>query len=211
MACAPSDDGCRDSTARGRTCRPSADSGQARRDPSTAVGGSAYAASVSTTTTVERAGITPAASATKRPGRLSTWLQFLAMGTVWGASFLFMKVALTGLAPAQVAWSRLVLGALALGVFVLARREALPRSIRLYGHMTVLAVSFVAKVPVQDTVPLERAKLICSVPMLEALSGGQSLLVGYAGLPPRVVVSAAQAMPLFAPPMQVPAEQSGQG
>ncbi|WP_425487549.1 DMT family transporter [Microbacterium immunditiarum] len=73
---------------------------------------------------------------------LSVAIQFTLAGLVWGSSFLFMKVALTGLAPAQVAWSRLVLGALALGVFVLARREALPRSIRLYGHMTVLAVSF---------------------------------------------------------------------
>nr|WP_179492838.1 DMT family transporter [Microbacterium immunditiarum] len=73
---------------------------------------------------------------------MSVAIQFTLAGLVWGSSFLFMKVALTGLAPAQVAWSRLVLGALALGVFVLARREALPRSIRLYGHMTVLAVSF---------------------------------------------------------------------
>lgn len=72
----------------------------------------------------------------------SVAIQFTAAGLVWGASFLFMKVALTGLAPTQVAWSRLVLGALALGMFVLARREALPRSIRIWGHMTVLAVSF---------------------------------------------------------------------
>jgi drug/metabolite transporter (DMT)-like permease len=72
----------------------------------------------------------------------SVAIQFTLAGLVWGSSFLFMKVALTGLAPAQVAWSRLVLGALALGVFVLARREALPRSIRIWGHMTVLAVSF---------------------------------------------------------------------
>ncbi|MGL4255844.1 MAG: DMT family transporter [Microbacterium sp.] len=53
-----------------------------------------------------------------------------------------MKVALGGISPAQVAWSRLVLGALALGLFVLLRRESLPRSVRIWGHMTVLAVSF---------------------------------------------------------------------
>jgi drug/metabolite transporter (DMT)-like permease len=53
-----------------------------------------------------------------------------------------MKVALGGLSPAQVAWSRLILGALALGVFVAIRGEALPRAPRVWAHMTVLAVTF---------------------------------------------------------------------
>ncbi|HVL61754.1 MAG TPA: DMT family transporter [Microbacterium sp.] len=61
---------------------------------------------------------------------------------MWGSSFLFMKVALGGLSPAQVAWSRLILGALTLGLFVALRRETLPRSLKLWAHMTVLAVSF---------------------------------------------------------------------
>ena len=69
-------------------------------------------------------------------------VQFILCGVVWGSSFLFMKVALEGISPAQVAWSRLILGALALGLFVLIRREALPRTLRIWGHMTVLAVSF---------------------------------------------------------------------
>ena len=30
---------------------------------------------------------------------------------IWGASFLFMKVALTGVSFGQIAWARLVLGA----------------------------------------------------------------------------------------------------
>src|SRR5205085_9018530 len=42
----------------------------------------------------------------------------------------------------QVAWSRLLLGGLTLGLFVALRRERLPRSLRIWGHMTVLAVSF---------------------------------------------------------------------
>ncbi|WP_281349503.1 DMT family transporter [Microbacterium rhizomatis] len=71
-------------------------------------------------------------------------VQFVLLGLIWGSSFLFMKVALDGLSPAQVAWSRLVLGAITLGIFVLARREALPRSIRIWGHMLVLGVSFCA-------------------------------------------------------------------
>lgn len=77
-----------------------------------------------------------------RRRQLSVAVGFVLTGIIWGSSFLFMKVALGGLSPAQVAWSRLVLGAIALGVFVLARREALPRRLAVWGHMTVLAVSF---------------------------------------------------------------------
>lgn len=69
-------------------------------------------------------------------------VQFVLCGIVWGSSFLFMKVALTGISPAQVAWSRLILGALTLGVFVALRRDRLPRRLSVWGHMTVLAVSF---------------------------------------------------------------------
>lgn len=68
--------------------------------------------------------------------------QFILTGVIWGSSFLFMKVALGGVSPAQVAWTRLVLGGLTLGLFVLARRERLPRRVRVWGHMVVLAVSF---------------------------------------------------------------------
>lgn len=73
---------------------------------------------------------------------LSITVQFVLCGIVWGSSFLFMKVALTGISPAQVVWSRLILGALTLGLFVLLRRERLPRRLIVWGHMTVLAVSF---------------------------------------------------------------------
>src|SRR5688572_10015123 len=53
-----------------------------------------------------------------------------------------MKVALEGISPGQVAWSRLILGALTLGLFVALRRDHLPRSLKVWGHMTVLALSF---------------------------------------------------------------------
>lgn len=69
-------------------------------------------------------------------------VQFVLTGIIWGSSFLFMKVALGGISPAQVAWSRLILGALTLGLFVALRRDSLPRSLKLWAHMTVLAVSF---------------------------------------------------------------------
>lgn len=74
----------------------------------------------------------------------SGWVttQFVLAGIVWGASFLFMKVALTGISPAQVAWTRILLGALTLGALVLLRREALSRSLKVWAHLTVLGVTF---------------------------------------------------------------------
>ncbi|HEX5729372.1 MAG TPA: DMT family transporter [Microbacterium sp.] len=68
--------------------------------------------------------------------------QFVLTGIIWGSSFLFMKVALDGISPGQVVWSRLLLGGLTLGLFVALRRDPLPRSLKLWGHMTVLALSF---------------------------------------------------------------------
>ena len=78
----------------------------------------------------------------RRPSNTSVAVQFVLTGIIWGSSFLFMKVALEGLSPGQVAWSRLVLGGLTLGLFVALRRDRLPRSLKIWGHMTVLAVSF---------------------------------------------------------------------
>ena len=86
---------------------------------------------------------TSVAQATPRgPSNASVTVQFVLAGIVWGSSFLFMKVALVGLSPGQVAWSRLVLGGLTLGLFVALRRDHLPRSLKVWGHMTVLALSF---------------------------------------------------------------------
>jgi drug/metabolite transporter (DMT)-like permease len=72
-------------------------------------------------------------------------LQFLGMGVVWGASFLFMKVALDGVSFGQVAWSRLVFGGLTLGLIVLATRPrvnrgpVLPREGIVWAHFLVIA------------------------------------------------------------------------
>lgn len=74
-------------------------------------------------------------------------LQFLAMGLVWGASFLFMKIALDGVSFGQVAWSRLVLGGLTLGLIVLVTRPrvnngpVLPREGKVWLHFLVIAIS----------------------------------------------------------------------
>jgi drug/metabolite transporter (DMT)-like permease len=72
---------------------------------------------------------------------LSIVLQFVGMGLIWGASFLFMKVALEGVSFYQVAWSRLVLGGLSLGIIVLVMRQRLPRQPIVYLHFLVIAIT----------------------------------------------------------------------
>lgn len=84
--------------------------------------------------------LTAVRARTLAPAWITT--QFVLSGIVWGASFLFMKVALTGISPAQVAWTRILLGAVTLGAFVLLRREPLSRSLRVWGHLTVLGLTF---------------------------------------------------------------------
>jgi drug/metabolite transporter (DMT)-like permease len=69
-------------------------------------------------------------------------LQFVAMGLVWGASFLFMKVALEGVSFGQVAWARLVFGAVTLGIIALVMRARLPREPIVWLHFTVVAVTY---------------------------------------------------------------------
>ncbi len=75
------------------------------------------------------------------PGQARNVAQFAAMALVWGASFLFMKVALDGVSYAQIAWSRELLGAVTLGVIVLVMRERLPRDPMIWVHFTVIAVT----------------------------------------------------------------------
>jgi drug/metabolite transporter (DMT)-like permease len=65
-------------------------------------------------------------------------LQFVVLGLVWGSSFLFMKVALDGVSFTQVAWTRLVLGAITLAVIVLVLRTRLPRDPKVYLHFAVI-------------------------------------------------------------------------
>ncbi|WP_026361470.1 DMT family transporter [Amycolatopsis nigrescens] len=66
--------------------------------------------------------------------------QFALLSLAWGSSFLFIKVGLTGLSPAQVVWARMVLGALTLAVVVVVRRRPLPRGRVIWGHLAVVAL-----------------------------------------------------------------------
>lgn len=86
-------------------------------------------------------------SDTAAGGKTLVTLQFLGMGVVWGASFLFMKIALDGVSFGQVAWSRLVLGGLTLGLIVLVSRPriaggpVLPREGIVWLHFLVIAIT----------------------------------------------------------------------
>ena len=64
------------------------------------------------------------------------------MGLIWGASFLFMKVALEGVSFGQVAWTRIMLGALTLGIIALVTRARLPRRPIIWLHFAVISVTF---------------------------------------------------------------------
>jgi drug/metabolite transporter (DMT)-like permease len=67
--------------------------------------------------------------------------QFLGMALIWGASFLFMKVALDGVSFTQVAWSREILGALTLGVIMILGRHRLPREPIVWLHFLVIGIT----------------------------------------------------------------------
>ena len=84
------------------------------------------------------------AAAPPRPGaarRLLDWrLRFLVLAVIWGASFLFIKVAVEALAPVQVTLGRCLAGAVAIGAILAVRREPLPRDLRTWWHLAVAAL-----------------------------------------------------------------------
>lgn len=61
---------------------------------------------------------------------------------MWGASFLFIALALEGLSPVQVATGRTLFGAITLGLIALVTRDRLPRSRRVWAHLLLLSVTF---------------------------------------------------------------------
>jgi EamA-like transporter family len=62
------------------------------------------------------------------------------LALIWGSAFLWIKLADRGFWPVEVTLARLALGAAVLFAIVLARREKVPRSPRLWVHMTVAAL-----------------------------------------------------------------------
>lgn len=69
---------------------------------------------------------------------------FIALSAIWGASFLFIKVGIRELHPLYVTMARVGLGALAMLLLVAITRDRLPRSPRLWAHLTVVGTVGIA-------------------------------------------------------------------
>ncbi|MDQ1713297.1 MAG: hypothetical protein QOE45_2747 [Frankiaceae bacterium] len=72
--------------------------------------------------------------------RLPPYGRLVLLGTIWGLSFLFIKVGLEGLPPLGVALGRSVAGALTMWVLVAAARLPVPRDRTLWRHIVVVSV-----------------------------------------------------------------------
>jgi drug/metabolite transporter (DMT)-like permease len=75
---------------------------------------------------------------TARPTR-GEWLTFLALGLLWGSSYLFIKIGVETLQPLTLISGRLLVGTLVLLAVVVLTRPAVPRDLRMYGHLVVMA------------------------------------------------------------------------
>ena len=70
------------------------------------------------------------------------WLLFLAVGTIWGSSFLFMAIGLEAFRPGLVTWLRVLFGASALWLVPGARAARIDRADR--GRLLLLSITWVA-------------------------------------------------------------------
>ena len=76
-----------------------------------------------------------------------TWLPiWLALAVIWGSSFLLIKYALVDFSPLEVAAGRVILGAVTVLAFVLARRQPLPRDWWAWLHGAVVG-TFLCTLP----------------------------------------------------------------
>ena len=74
-----------------------------------------------------------------RPTRVD-WLLLLALGFMWGTSYVFIKIGVETLPTFTLIASRLGIGLTVLTTVVIVAREPLPRSPRIYGHLLVMAI-----------------------------------------------------------------------
>src|SRR4029079_11810912 len=73
-------------------------------------------------------------------GRRGIWALFIALGFLWGSSYLWIKIGLESLPPMTLIAARLTVGGLFLAAVVAATRQSLPSQPRMYGHLLVMAV-----------------------------------------------------------------------
>jgi drug/metabolite transporter (DMT)-like permease len=122
------------------------------------------------------------------------------LALIWGSAFLWIKLADRGFSPVEVTLARLALGAAVLFVIVRVRREAIPRSRRLWAHIAIAAL-FANAAPyllfavaeqtvdsstagiINATTPLWTVVLALAVRHQKNVTGWQAagLIVGFAG------------------------------
>lgn len=87
------------------------------------------------------------------------------LAAVWGSSFFFVDVGLRALMPTQVVLARLTIGAVVLAIVCLVSRQRLPRGLRTWAHLFVVAmllcvVPFLLFAWAQQHVPSSVASII---------------------------------------------------
>ncbi len=74
------------------------------------------------------------------PATRADWLIFLALGFMWGSSYLFIKLAVDSFGTFTLIALRLLIGAAFLWIVLRASRTPLPRDRRAYVHLIVMSV-----------------------------------------------------------------------
>lgn len=72
---------------------------------------------------------------------LRSWAAFLLLGSVWGSSFLWIKLALVELGPFTLVAFRLLFGALGMGVVLWIRRPTFPRDARTLALLALMGLT----------------------------------------------------------------------
>lgn len=75
-----------------------------------------------------------------QPSTRIDWLIFLALGLIWGSSYLFIKLAVDDFGTFTLVALRLLVGALFLWSALRISGTAVPRDRRIYGHLLMMAI-----------------------------------------------------------------------
>jgi drug/metabolite transporter (DMT)-like permease len=68
------------------------------------------------------------------------WAIFLALGFIWGSSYLFIKLAVDDFGTFTLVSLRLLVGATLLWIVIRVAKQPLPRERRVYGHLLVMGI-----------------------------------------------------------------------
>ena len=103
-----------------------------------------------------------------------SWIQFFALAALWGASYLFIKVALEDISPAMIVFARTALASLVLLPFALHRGalDALrgrPGTVAILALLQVAAPFFLITVGEQDLPSSLTGILVATVPIFSFL------------------------------------------